>query len=185
MSKTTRFFIVYTIYLLLAVTAYVLFYYTISQKGDETTETNALITEIQEQNKQFKNLSNIVEETKDGREKITDFFVVGEDSFINFLETVEEIGEISGVKAVVGAINEAEGGIESVKVLNLGINFEGEWSNVYHFLVLLESFPLKITLDSLRMNENIKVIPGDEEGEEVEEIKWKGSVRIHTLQLAE
>ena len=174
MTKTTRFFFLYTLYFVLALGAYIFFYLHINNKAEAVAETQIRIAQLGKQNSQMQNLEHVIRDTKAGREQIGNYFVDSE-KIIEFLETVESLGGVANVDVDVKSITEEETKIATVKELNLTIDFTGEWREVHHFLVLLESAPVKMTLDRLTLGER----PENEEGI----IVWRGNVSLRVLQL--
>jgi negative regulator of replication initiation len=174
-TKTTRFFFIYTLYFILALGVYVSFYLYINNKSEKIGENLSEIEVLKEQHKQMENLSQTIKATEVGRAKLSSFFV-DSDMIIEFLESVEDIAGNTNVDIDVSSINEVETDVESVKELVLNINFEGEWSNVHHFLFLVENMPLKIVVSRLSFKEGAPIVEDGAAG-------WRGSVTLKVLQL--
>ncbi len=173
-SKTRTFLMVYTLYLVIAIAVYASFYFYINNKETNTVEIAVQIEQLKKQNNQMHNLIAMVRDTEEGRERISSFFV-DSDRIIEFLETIESLGDNAGVEINVRSINENNTDTEDVKELELNVDFVGSWAEVHHFLILLESIPVKMVVERLTFNE----LSENEEGEET----WRGNVFFKTLQL--
>lgn len=171
-AKSLRLFILFTLYFVLALGAYIFFYLHINNTAKAAAETRSEIERLGTQNNQMQNLRASVRDTEAGRAQINNFFV-DSGSIIEFLETVESLGDIAQVEIDVRSINETETRVENIKNLSLSIDFSGVWSETHHFLVLLESIPIIMTVDQLTLRE----LPSDDGS------SWRGSVNIRTLQL--
>jgi|GEM_PF-6102322 len=181
LTKTTRFFIVYTLYFVLALGAYIFFYVHIDGKSNTATNTLSEISQLQQQNMQMQNLKQTIKDTEEARTEVANFFV-DSDMIIEFLETIEGMAGKADVEIDVKSINEIETEAEGIKELSLNIDFEGDWISVHHFMVLLENIPIKMTIDRLNFRETVSR-EKDENGEIIETVAWRGSAGFKTLQL--
>ena len=159
MSKTGTFLILYSLYLVVSIAAYALFYVYIDNKEENAIAIAAEIEQYKQQNAQMNSLAAMVRNTEEGGERLTGYFVDGE-RIIEFLETIESLADTAGVEIDVRSINETETDWEGVKNLELNIDFSGSWVRVHHFLVLIESMPIKMTAERLSLSES----RGEEDG---------------------
>ena len=84
-----------------------------------------------------RNLSKVSDRTKSDSDRLETVFITKND-IVDFLKTVEGLGETTGAYVSVRSISEEEGapgGISSK--LALSISSSGTWEEVYHFFTLL------------------------------------------------
>jgi hypothetical protein len=158
-----------------SIAAYTLFYLYIDNKEENAIAIVAEIEQYKQQNAQMNSLAAMVRDTEEGGERLASFFVDGE-RIIEFLETIESLADIAGVEIDVQSINETETSFDGIKNLELNIDFSGSWVRVHHFLVLIESIPIKLTSERLSLSEAQDPDAGS---------SWKGSLFFRTLQVIE
>tara|TARA_B100000745_G_scaffold168449_1_gene110189 strand:- start:3189 stop:3731 length:543 start_codon:yes stop_codon:yes gene_type:complete len=101
----------------------------------ETQQSNLIATQ------------RLLERTKEDREKINKYFIENESEIVSFLKEVEALGDPYGMVPQVSVdANTSEGGTSS---LSLDISVEGSFNEVYTYLLLLENFPAKTSLNSV------------------------------------
>jgi len=100
-------------------------------------------------------LKNSVQNTEKGRAQIAERFV-SEDGIVSFIERVESLGALSHAQVVLQAVS-VEGG-----VLKLDISATGAFSEIFHFLSLLEGLPYRTQFEKV----SILKLPEDKKGNE-------------------
>lgn len=167
-------------YFFVVIAGYVFLYLHIQSERVNTSIIQKEIALIQEQNEQFRNLSGVVEDIDVNREKLISFFV-DNDKIVDFLETIESLGEISGAEVKVKTINEIKKNEQIPAQLRLNVTADGSWNNVYYFMVLLESLPLKLTFDQVQIRK--AHIRNDTSEETSIDEEWLGVFNFRVLKL--
>jgi|GEM_PF-5421427 len=121
----------------------------ISLMNKQVTEKAAEIEEQKEKTFSDKALRDILISTEEDRSKI-DSYLLQDDDVVDFLEKIEELGEISKTRVVTSSVNIDERGEKSTTgFLQLNINAFGPFENIMHFISLIESLPYKVAIDKL------------------------------------
>ncbi|MBI5004895.1 MAG: hypothetical protein HZC04_01780 [Candidatus Lloydbacteria bacterium] len=100
-------------------------------------------------------LKNSVQNTEGDRAQIAALFV-SEDGIVSFIERVESLGVSSHAQVLLQSVS-VEGG-----VLKLDISATGAFSEVFHFLTLLEKLPYRTVFEKV----SILKLPEDKKGNE-------------------
>jgi len=181
-SRTKQLLILHTLVLILVLGAYALF--TSHINGKKTLAAVALsdIELLNKQNNQLQDLNSILKNINEDQEKLNSYFVHS-DKIVNFLESVEAIGRKSGATVEVRSLNEEETEGSSISVLTLNLTAEGNWENIYHFLVLIQNFPIKSIFDKIHISSS-ETNRYDKDGNEIGTITaWNGVLNMKVLQL--
>ena len=116
--------------------------------------------EVANQEFQKNNLSQLTtavgKEINPAIEEINNFFVK-EENFIEFVELLELLSNRAGVSTVIRS-NDLKSS------LKLSIDFEGSFSDSMYFVALIESLPINLKIENMR-------IGGDPEGD-----SWNGGI---------
>lgn len=132
----------------------------------------------------LRSIKNLMNETKNQREKIANFFVQSDGS-VEFMETVESLGEITGVKLEIESV-----GIDSSKnktgssteSFRLSVKAEGLWANVIHLLSMLENMPFKVSFDNVALNK-ISGESNSVKNKERSSSYWSGNFGFSVLKI--
>jgi len=119
-----------------------------SLKDEILTLEEKQITTQNQKNNVFA-VKNILEDTKDDRKRIDEYFIEGEREVVGLLEDLETLGEPFGLISTV-SIDENNGG-EEISSLALDVSVTGSFNEVYTYLVLLEHFPAKTSFKSMNL----------------------------------
>ncbi|MFC1732246.1 hypothetical protein ACFL6I_18215 [candidate division KSB1 bacterium] len=87
----------------------------------------------------------------EGIEQIDAYFV-SEDGVVDFLESLEALGEVSGVSVGVNSVSvdeSTDGGLP-YELLRIDFVARGLWKNVVQLISLLETFPLGIAIERMQ-----------------------------------
>lgn len=90
-------------------------------------------------------LVRVYESTKESRLKISTF-LIHEDKIVNFIETVENIGDSSNTKTEISSINNGDG------VVKAKVTSSGSWSGVMTALSLIENLPFSVVIKNVRLS---------------------------------
>lgn len=142
------------------------------------------IESLENREDRLRSIKNLITYTKKEREQITGFFVQPAGS-IDFIETVESLGRIAGVKIEIGSV-----GVEAVKSkigsstesLRLALKTEGVWSDTIHFLSLLESAPFKLSFETVNLRK-ISSAPTSINDKKKDPIYWGGDFNFKVLKI--
>lgn len=132
----------------------------------------------------LRSIKNLMNDTKKEREQVAEFFVQPNGT-VDFIETLESLGRIAGVKLEiesvgVGALKGKTG--SSTESFRLSFKTEGSWVGTMHILSLLENMPYKISFESVRFG---KVSGGSssEDGKGVNPSYWSGNFSFSVLKI--
>lgn len=143
-------------------------------------------------NDTLQSIETVLADAKSDIEKLESYFV-GRDGIVDFIETIESYGNISGVKTLVEFVG-VEGGVEennveSIKeIVRIKLATEGSWVATEHFLSLLEHMPFRISMERV----SFLYLPVSESSLSFTPPKgvtlpknriWKGSIELTALKL--
>lgn len=127
-------------------------------------------------------INDNLEDTAQERYKINAYFVRGNKVGVaNFIESLENMGKISGVVVDVSGLFLKDSDEKKLEEMNevgsMGLNLKitGEWGNVVHFLKLLETAPYKISFEKIYLEKNSAK----------DSVDWDGSFNINVMKLSE
>lgn len=116
----------------------------------ESSELKGELNAWLKRSKQSYNLQELLEETKKVKSQIDlYYFNPNQENQIAFISEIESIIRKTGTKGEVRSLDVLP---DNSKVI-CSVTFAGEWSNVYHTLLALESYPIKINLDDISIVE--------------------------------
>lgn len=134
--------------------------------------------------KSLRSIKNLMNDTKKEREQIARFFV-GSNGTVDFIEEVESLGKIAGVKLVTESV-----GVDAIKdnaaigteSFRLSIKTEGPWSGIIHLLSLLENMSYKISFGNANLN---KISDGSDSAKNKNKTSpyWKGDFTFSVLKM--
>lgn len=169
LSKTKKIFIASLVIGLVAVGVYVVLYIVLGNMSAEVSRLNTQSTQQLEQNEQQAATRRIIEDTVNLRNTLDSFFV-SSDGVAGFITTIESLAtdaqvdlEITTVNVEENeTINNEEGNndnnnsnttAEIFQALQLDMTAQGNWSQVTHFVTLLESLPKKVSIQEVSFEE--------------------------------
>jgi len=107
-----------------------------------TRDKEAAIQEMEKSSSS--QLTNIVEEEiNPAREEIDKYFV-GEKNFVGFIELIEGLADKSDI-IMEKRSSELEGSLQ------MGVDFQGSFSNSMYFVALVESLPINLKIENLEI----------------------------------
>lgn len=173
-KKTMIVLSIYAIVAIVFVSVYVFFILHIQNKEERTADVIAKVSDLEGQNAQLSDLKEILGNIEDKKDILNNVFIDSK-NIVDFLESLEEIGRISGASVQVENINESKTENESFQNLALELSLIGSWDDVYHFFALLENFPARIAVDRVQIG-----IALDTSGH-----VWEGAAHVTALERLE
>jgi len=133
----------------------------------------------------LRSIKNLMDDTKKERERIADFFVQPNGA-VDFIEMIDSLGGIAGVKLEVESV-----GVEALKSetdadsesFRLSLKTKGSWDNTMHLLSLLESLPYQILFESARFQKISDESAPDNGKKIVVSSYWNGNFSFSALKL--
>jgi len=126
-------------------------------------------------------INDNLEDTAQERYKINTYFVKGDKVGVaNFIESLENMGKVSGVVVDVSGLflkdsdEKNSEGVNEVGSMGLNLKITGKWENAVHFLKLLETAPYVITFEKVYFEKNSAKDSSD----------WDGSFNINVMKLS-
>lgn len=119
--------------------------------------TSTIVNELSkasENQSQYLSVGDIIKETNQDRATIDSFFI-GKEGTVGFIEFIEEQARVSSVSATINSVSSKSNEVASstVEVLQLAVETEGKWANLYHFFSLLKNVPYSIRLVNVVIKE--------------------------------
>lgn len=153
MNKVKNIFIFSIFLVVISITVYLSLFLMIRAENIKISELRSDISTVLGKEKQLKSSQNIVEDTKDIREELDSYFI-SKDGVVDFLERIEAFGNVANVIVEVKSVEiEPINKSKIVDYLNVIVSAEGEWSNLFYFLDLIESQPLSISANRMNFEE--------------------------------
>ena len=181
-SRTIQYLIINSLLLLVAIGSFGFLTLSINEKKSTAAVAFSEIELLQNQNSQLKDLSSVLKDINQDQEQLNSYFVHTEE-IVHFLEAVEAIGRDSGATVEVRSLNEEETSNATISLLTLNLTAKGEWDNVYHFLTLIQSYPVISTFDRIHISGN-EVSTFDDEGNEIgSDVEWSSVINMKVLEL--
>jgi hypothetical protein len=166
---TLRLLIISLIAALVAVSLFSFLLFVIERGSREARELWAAVERGVLAEQQFLSQKILLQNTQKEREEIDRRFLA-HNAIASFLERVEELGSIAEADVKVKSVNAETAGEGAVtETLLVSLEAVGRWEHVFHYLALLESMPLPITVVKSLMS-----VSGSSEEENV----WRGSFDI-------
>jgi hypothetical protein len=131
--------------IVITIFAYVFIYNKTITQADHYVEANSEVLKEGSKRNSEQELIKIHESTKLDRDRLLNF-LVPEDKIVNFIESVEKVGEYSNTELELSSIT-TEGDKVKTKV-----NVKGGWSSVMTALVLLENLPYSSYISNVKID---------------------------------
>jgi len=163
-TKKTKLFASLSLLFLLASSVSVFFILQyIQTQGEELVTQAKEVTEYEEREQSYRDLSQLIEETKQQREELNTH-ILTEEKTIDFLSNIEKLAVNQGVELVTNSLKVSED-TKFFETLTIAFSVKGMENRVYALLELLETLPYhsfvsKISLQN-RDTTNVSMINGD------------------------
>ncbi len=159
-----------------------IFFYIYKQINLNAKETEATLIELENEisdRNELRLLNNSARTIKDENTILSSHFAKSSD-IVPFLDTIEGIARIVGVKAETTNVDISEGNAGLI----VRINTTGNFKDIYRFLTLLENSPYE--LEFLNMDIEKESTPVAGEGVKVDlSTKWNASFKIKLLSFVQ
>ncbi len=101
----------------------------------------------------LRSLKNVLLDTESERAKLNELFLA-DNNIVQFIERIERLGLLTGVSLDTRSvgIQKAGGDGDVYEWLKISVSVRGSWSELYHFLSLIENLPVAVFLDKARFN---------------------------------
>lgn len=132
----------------------------------------------------LRSIKNLMNDTKKEREQIAGFFVQPNGT-VDFIETVESLGRIAGIKLEtesVGVEALKNKTVSSTELFRLSLRTEGSWGDTIRLLSLLENIPYKISFESVKL-EKISVGSDSDREKKSAYSYWSGAFSFGVLKI--
>jgi hypothetical protein len=149
-----------------------LLYYTNYLRGS-TSELSASIEVELKKDEQLRLTSELLEDLSEEEAAITSRFVPADD-VVPFIELIEASGRDAGVALEVVSVSIAPEKEPSHEWLAIALKADGSWQGLAHFLMLLETMPYVVKLDSVGLRY---------EGKEGELGNWSSTFSLRAAKL--
>lgn len=111
---------------------------------NQIVEENAKISDLQ-------SLKIMIEDTKDERSYISSLFV-DKESVIDFIESIESLGSVSGSDVKVILVDENVKSETAKNQINVRFEAKGNWASVLKLIALLDHMPMALSVNGLEMS---------------------------------
>ncbi len=167
---------------ILAAIMFVVIWYGLTSIVELKKEENTLRGEMQswiKRSKQTASLQNTLTEAKNVKEDMQEYyFDPTEENQIMFISDLEKI--IKETKST-GEVRSLDVSPDNTKVVG-SINVYGEWNDVYHTLLALETYPIKLKFDDVSISEDNTVDPSLSASKEKRQ-KYRAIVRFTIINI--
>lgn len=122
--------------------------------SDTINKTDQIKKQI-ENEESFSFMQKNIEDNQANENEIAKY-IIPPNSVADFIKLLKSIVATSSLKSQVGSITaESSANLSSIdaELLNVNITVEGTWSNIYFFLKLLETYPLKIDIENVSLKQ--------------------------------
>lgn len=176
LSKNTIILLVAIIANIAAVGGYYYVYGEINNINESVAQVMADIDVQTTKKADDRALKSILESTKEDREKI-DTYLLSEDGLVQFIETIENLGGISGTEVTTSSVNVVEDkDSKNTEYLTMRISVIGSFANTMHFVSLVENVPHQVSINQIR-----SVVVSNEEKKGP--INWNTEFELEVLKL--
>lgn len=143
-------------------------YLLVEEKHVELADARYRLATADDRSVKLKSLNRLLEETEDERMQLSALFVE-EEAIVEYINSLESISLQSGTTLEITLVQIVEGDTEGLDYLEVEMSAFGSWSQVYHFLSLLETIAYETLINRAYV----------EKHSEGEDGVWKGSFRVH------
>jgi hypothetical protein len=165
LTKTTIWSLTLSIVLLLILSVvFVCEYHYIQSSGERILENKKQLEQDKNELKYFSKLERSMPDIKNDSERANDYFIKRE-NLDSFIDLIEEIKESTNATISV-SLHEQEK--DKQKYLDVIVKIDGEYSQVYHALQVLQELPYQTEIVSVNFQKN----------NNVKDAKWSASVNL-------
>jgi hypothetical protein len=175
MSKTTiRNLIITLIFTVLAAGAFGLMVYYVFGQGSKLANQIAVLESERAQEASFIKSQRLLEDTKEEREVLQNYYLARASDSIDFLNQVEALAPSLGINLETRGLESFTDAADSSEWIKVDFDFSGSRENVQKFIKILENFPYvsRVTEVSLIARSNtewnatvkmqVRILPYDE-----------------------
>ena len=180
-KKTKQIFALVTVLLVVSIVMYVIFFINIKEKNKNISSIVSEIDLVVKKEVRLKSVKNLIKETEGDHIKLNTYFIT-DDKVVDFIENIENMAKDVGVDIEVVSVYVNDIKDDSIQknniseLLRLSIEMSGKWSNIYHFVSLVEKLPFKIDILNINLE---NMYNGDNENPE----NWKGVLNLSAVKL--
>jgi hypothetical protein len=169
-KKTLNILIVSVITLLVSILLYTLLFLTIGQSREKLINLESTLEQVVLEEQQYLSQKILLKDTQEDRVELDSYFLT-EAGIATFLEEIEMLGEDANVLVNIDSVDVRGSEDEEISdVLDVALDVSGNWVSLFHYLSLMESLPLALTVEKSAMS----ISGSGEEGS----VDWKGSFDI-------
>lgn len=130
--------------IILVILSYIFMYNKTTEQARNYIDTVKKVEDENSRKQSEQDLIKMHDETESDRSKIHSF-IIQEDKVVDFIETIEKIGDNSDTKIELSAIAKDDMSIKAK------VTATGSWSNIMTALMLIENIPLSVSLNDIRL----------------------------------
>ncbi len=119
-------------------------------------------------------IKHLMRDTDKERIQLDKYFIT-KNMVVEFIETIEGIGEYAGIDFVLNSVDMSSG--EDAN-FSMSISTKGDWNDTMYFLTLLESLPVYIEIDSVKF---VKIDTPNKS----QKTYWSGNFSIRLLSFTD
>lgn len=164
-------------------------YWNIVQESHTITELQVQSNEYQAKNDALRSVKISLDENQDFISQIDTFFIA-KDGVVNFINTLERLGQSTGLKINIQSVSVEQGSDpkDFKEGLKLKIETEGSWQDSSRFLSIIENLPYRVVVNSASVilngsSEAILFKDGEFSRKVGPEEVWKWTFDITVLKL--
>lgn len=146
-KKTKKLFITFLIVCVLGLAFDITVFFVIKRRTEAVSIAENQLALAAEKANSLKSVKVLMDDTAERRVKVDTFFIK-DDKVVDFLDSLDTLGTKNGVKLTINSVGVApltKPSSSFLEQLNIKIQVEGSWANVYRFLTLLETMPYKVS----------------------------------------
>ena len=152
MNGTIKIFITVSVITIAVFGGVVFLYLEIGDVSAQVSEVTRKTKRAQEENKRHQSIHEIFTNNRQEIRKLSTYFVPPEAvGTSEFLDRLERLGEITGVQTTTKSVEQA-GGDDTFPELQLTLQAQGQWHEIYHLLALVETMPFKIDIKNAQLS---------------------------------
>jgi hypothetical protein len=152
------------------------FLYSIYDKSASLTLLEENLAAAEQQQNGSVAMKHLLSDTKEERTKLETYFI-GKDGIVSFIESVESLGKLVNAKVSVNSIGVDQGnGGNMFEYVTMNATAEGNFSNLFWFLSLVEHMPLKLEVSKVSLDD---ISPGFQKKDK----QWRLTFVLEALKL--
>lgn len=172
--------------LFLGVSTYVVIL--IQQKKQHISELKSRIEDLTNQKENLKSIKDNISKTAPLRQLVDSYFVP-KDGTVQFLNLIHKLGQENNLTSKVINVDEEVATVspELFELLNLEVEVSGTWSDVYHFVALIELLPYKVSVGRVDIEKFVegsgKTVSGATSQVKSASGTWEGTINFKVIKL--